>query len=208
MSLEGLQYVVEIPRDEADPRFVKSFDCSDADGTANAVEFFNEFGFVVLCSVFDADECITTRAAMWDILESANPEFNHADQSTWSTLKSKGNYGLSTRGPSFHPALVNNRYLKSPAYFLIRAKFNISPFHCLHSRQNEKLANALHALVSSPDPCGENTQNDTPHSDVTDLIVSHDRFTVYRATVLEPELQDVVDGAQFSTGMLLPFVWP
>jgi len=101
--------VAQLPRDEVDPRFVKSFDCSDLDGTAGAVDFFNEFGFVVLGSVFDAAECATTRDAMWSILESANPEFNHADQSTWSTLKSKGNYGLSTRGPSFHPTLVNNR---------------------------------------------------------------------------------------------------
>ena len=66
-------------------------------------------------------------------------------------------------------------------------------------RQNEKLARALHALVTSPDPCEEGDTGDK-HSDVTDLIVSHDRFTVYRATVLEEELQGVVDGSQFSTG--------
>ena len=68
------------------------------------------------------------------------------------------------------------------------------------NRQNEKLARALHALVSSPDPCSENVHIEDPSSDVGDLIVSHDRFTVYRATVLDEELQGVVDGAQFSTG--------
>jgi ectoine hydroxylase-related dioxygenase (phytanoyl-CoA dioxygenase family) len=98
-----------IPFDEDDSRFAKSFDCTDSDSTAAAVSFFNEFGFVVLRSVFDEAECAQTRDAMWSILESSNPEFNHNDQKTWSTMKSKGNYGLSIRGPSFHPTLVNNR---------------------------------------------------------------------------------------------------
>lgn len=111
MSLSGLPYVSDLPRDEEDSRFVKSFDCKDSAGTASAVEFFNQFGFVVLESIFDATDCVTTRNAMWSILETANPEFDHSDQSTWSTLKSKGNYGLSTRGPSFHPTLVNNRFV-------------------------------------------------------------------------------------------------
>jgi len=69
-------------------------------------------------------------------------------------------------------------------------------------RQNEKLARALHALVSSPDPCSEDAHTETSSGDVGDLIVSHDRFTVYRATVLDEELHGVVDGAQFTTGVL------
>lgn len=109
MALEGLACLESLPRDEDDIRFVKSFDCVDNISTAGAVEFFNKYGFVVLRSVFDSSECERTREAMWSILESGNPEFKHDDQTTWGTMKSKGNYGLSTRGPSFHPVLVNNR---------------------------------------------------------------------------------------------------
>ncbi len=109
MTLEGLPVLESLPCDDDDNRFAKSFDCVDSASTAAAVEFFNEYGFVVLRSVFDASECEKTREAMWNILESSNPEFKHGDQTTWGTMKSKGNYGLSTRGPCFHPLLVNNR---------------------------------------------------------------------------------------------------
>ena len=111
MALEGLAYLESLPRDDDDSRFVKSFDCVDNISTAGAVEFFNKYGFVVLRSVFDSSECERTREAMWNILESGNPEFKHDDQTTWGTMKSKGNYGLSTRGPTFHPVLVNNRHV-------------------------------------------------------------------------------------------------
>eukprot|EP01032_Pedospumella_encystans_P011855 gene11855-13752_t len=115
MALEGLACLESLPRDDDDSRFVKSFDCVDNISTAGAVEFFNEYGFVVLRSVFNSSECERTREAMWSILES-------------------------------------------------------------------------------------DVHTEDPFSDVGDLIVSHDRFTVYRATVLDEELQGVVDGAQFTTG--------
>lgn len=107
--MDGLPVFVDLLRDETNSIYVKSFQCTDAADLAQAVQFFNEYGFVVVASVFSSNECAATRKAMWDILEAANPEFRHDNYSTWDRLKSKGSYGLSMRGPSFHPTLVNNR---------------------------------------------------------------------------------------------------
>lgn len=107
--MDTLPCIADLPRDETDTTYVKAFECRDAGGLDLAVQFFNHFGFVVISSVFSAEECAATRNAMWEILEAANPEFRHYDYSTWDKLKAKGSYGLSMRGPSFHPTLVNNR---------------------------------------------------------------------------------------------------
>jgi hypothetical protein len=56
-----------------------------------------------------------------------------------------GKYGLSMRGPSFHPQLVQNR-------------------------QHPVLVQLLALLTEARD-------------DMKDVIVSHDRFAIYRATV-------------------------
>ena len=74
-------------------------------------QFFENYGFAIISEVFTVEECASTRDAMWQILEQANPGFNAKDTSSWDKLKSKGKYGLSLRGPSFHPQLVKNRYL-------------------------------------------------------------------------------------------------
>lgn len=107
-AMEGLAVLECLPLDEHDSRYTKSF-AAGAENSTEMLKFFREYGFVVIRDVFTATECDNTRQAMWSILESSNPGFKHDDQSTWMNLKSKGSYGLSLRGPSFHPALVNNR---------------------------------------------------------------------------------------------------
>ncbi len=62
--------------------------------------------------MFSAEEADASVTAMWDIIES-HPEsegLHRDDPRSWSNYKASGNYGLSMRGPSFHPVLVNNRY--------------------------------------------------------------------------------------------------
>lgn len=90
---------------------------------------------------------------MWKIIEDSTPGFDRNDPSTWSTYHSTGNYGLSMRGPCFHPILVKNRY-------------------------NPNLIRVLRTLVESDD-----------------MMVSHDRYTIYRATG-----SDIPDGDKFRTG--------
>jgi hypothetical protein len=108
-AMEGLAVLECLPLDEKDSRYTRSF-TAGAENSTEMLSFFREYGFVVIRDVFTAAECSSTRQAMWLILESSNPGFKHDDQSTWMNLKSKGSYGLSLRGPSFHPVLVNNRY--------------------------------------------------------------------------------------------------
>jgi hypothetical protein len=62
-------------------------------------------------------------------------------------------------------------------------------------RQNPRLAQALTALIK--DYCA----GDLSHSEdyEGDIMVSQDRFAVYRATVSDVGEEDV-DGSQFSTG--------
>ncbi len=141
-------------------------------------EFYDEYGYVVLEGLYGADECSRTRDAMWEILEQANPGMNRNDPKSWNSLKSKGipsllhlwvwhflilvfvgKYGLSTRGPSFHPALVENR-------------------------QNPMLIKLLALLTESYSS--------------NDVIVSHDRFTVYRATITSDD--ETKHNRDFSTG--------
>lgn len=91
---------------------------------------------------------------MWEIVEGLNPGLCRDDPSTWTALKASGSYGLSTRGPSFHPQMIQNR--------------------C-----NPQLLASLRRLV------GE------------DILVSQDRFTIYRNTLCTPE------AISFTTGYMI-----
>lgn len=65
----------------------------------------------------------------------------------------------------------------------------------LDCRQNPKLARALAALVK----CETAEDLRTLDARVPDVMVSQDRFAVYRATILDDSV-DGIDGSQFSTG--------
>lgn len=106
----------------------------------DALDFFYEFGYVVFSNVYDEDACLLTRMAMWSIIEKESPGLSRDDPQSWKQYASSGKYGLSMRGPCFHPQLVRNR--------------------C-----SWRLERALRAVVGSDD-----------------VMISHDRFTIYRAT--------------------------
>lgn len=115
-ALLDLPKLDHLPVCEEDARYTKSFDCNrlesfDAEFLNEVYSFFDEYGFVVISNVYTPIECELTRAAMWEIIEFNNCGINRNDPKTWSSLKSKGQYGLSIRGPSFHPILVKNRLL-------------------------------------------------------------------------------------------------
>ena len=85
---------------------------------------------------------------MWDIVEEGNPGLQRHDPHSWvKQCGLVGKYGLSSRGPCFHPQLVMNR-------------------------QNPSLARAIGSVLDVG---------------LEDLLVSHDRFTIYRATALDAE---------------------
>ena len=125
-----------------------SDDKSDSGAAAaTARAFYEQHGFVVFRDVFSAEECEDTRSAMWDIVEEGNPGLRRDDPHSWTEYNQVGKYGLSSRGPCFHPQLVANR-------------------------QHINLAASIACVL---------------RVEQGDLMVSHDRFTIYRATGLDPE---------------------
>ena len=129
------------------------------------LSFFEDFGFVVIRDVFSPEMCELSRvspiaitklyslqqSAMWSVVEQLNPGLSRDNPNSWKSLKANGSYGLSIRGPCFHPQMVRNR--------------------C-----NPELIRVLQRLV------GES------------ILVSQDRFTIYRSTLCTPE------AALYSTG--------
>lgn len=165
---------IEVPRDDDDNRYAKSFDINNDNDVSNATEFMKEYGYVVMRNVYTSQECDETRDEMWSIVEKqsfttttnndnandsnyVNQQLHRDDPKTWSIFKSAGKYGLGSRGPCFHRTLVKNR-------------------------QNPLLLKALTSIIDVP---------------VDNLMVSHDRYTIYRATKLaENDMQSQL----FSTG--------
>lgn len=94
---------------------------------------------------------------MWEVVEGLNPGLSRDDPTTWTALKASGSYGLSMRGPSFHPQMIRNR--------------------C-----NPKLISTLRQLV------GE------------DILVSQDRFTIYRNTLCTSEASSFTTGDRLKDG--------
>eukprot|EP01031_Cornospumella_fuschlensis_P028171 gene28171-34019_t len=107
-DLNELPRLDSLPRCEEDPRYTKSFRMQTS-FPEDILEFFHTYGFVVFRDVFSVADCEASREAIWDVLEAQNEGLDRHVESTWSKLKTKGNYGLSIRGPSFHPQLVRNR---------------------------------------------------------------------------------------------------
>jgi len=152
---------VDIPMD-ASNHYAYSFDAQMIDNIdlhAEMINFFNDYGYIVFSNVIGCGQIMKTKDAMWKIIEDMNPGFQHDDVKTWQNYKSAGKYGLSMRGPCFHPTLVENR-------------------------QNVLLAKIFSLLLNVK---------------IDDVMVSHDRYTIYRATVNETS-GNIEDNTSFKTG--------
>lgn len=62
-----LEQYQNVPRDEQDARFVKSFSLQQVE---EFTQFFHHFGFVVVDNVFSQEECQATIDDIWSILEA------------------------------------------------------------------------------------------------------------------------------------------
>lgn len=110
---------------------------------------------------------------MWDIMEKQSPGLDRADHTSWRNMKTIGKYGLCSRGPCFAPALVRNR-------------------------QHPLLLGCLAAILQLENHHQPHETNGSISS-LQDVMVSHDRFTLYRPTVAEdPALQE--EATTFTTG--------
>eukprot|EP00929_Paragymnodinium_shiwhaense_P068203 TRINITY_DN34270_c0_g1_i5.p1 TRINITY_DN34270_c0_g1~~TRINITY_DN34270_c0_g1_i5.p1 ORF type:complete len:309 (-),score=83.33 TRINITY_DN34270_c0_g1_i5:628-1554(-) len=102
----------ELPADDEDPRFVKSFEVEDAEG---ARAFLDEYGFVVLRDVISQEACAATREEIWQYLERRLSGFRRDEPCTWEVMSSCAtggyydSYGLPPEQSMFTPQLFRNR---------------------------------------------------------------------------------------------------
>jgi len=108
------------PRDEDDPTYMKSFDLSFPNADQDILQFFQQFGFVVVRDVLTPDQCDQTLSDLFTSLEvNSNHQFNRNDPSTWRSWPSTGlkNHGMPHRSPTFSASALSNR--QNPLLFRI-----------------------------------------------------------------------------------------
>lgn len=100
---------VDIPRDDDDYRYTKSFTVGDMK-SANAINFLNEYGFLVVSDVLSNMECDATLSEMFSCVENdeQNEGFRRDDYSTWHNWSSIS-FGMLSRKPMFTQQLLYNR---------------------------------------------------------------------------------------------------
>ena len=140
--------------------YMRSFDPEIVIEMKEALNFYNTFGFVVLSNIFNNKECEATKNAMWKIVEKDCPLLKGSDSSTWKEYTSSGKYGLSMKGPCFHPNLLRNR--------------------C-----KSKLLKAVSKLINLDQYQDNSNTNDDDDDDDDRVMVGHDRFTIYRPTLMD-----------------------
>ena len=62
------EWKYEIPRDEQDPRYVKSFNIDEEEQYKS---FFTKYGFVVINNILSEEECKASIADIWTVLETS-----------------------------------------------------------------------------------------------------------------------------------------
>lgn len=178
-----------VPLDENDDRYTQSFSLlSHDDNNENhennqkneekILNFFQNFGFVVIRDVLTAEDCQRTMDEIMDLMERhTNDQFKRQDRSTWVHWPAKNSmeqYGAVQRAPIFSRQFILNR--------------------C-----NENVYRTFHLLLSSKngEKSGEKNGEKNDKDDMK-LMVSHDRACFYRPTIGVPGI-DASVSAQFRT---------
>ena len=148
------------------------------DDDAAAMVFFRRYGFVVYRDVLSKDECASTRAEIWNHLErvqfpptpGASRCLSRHDRTTWDLMDNVATYGLAPDPAVFTRQLVRNR-------------------------QNPRVLACLAAVLRRETIYDSPTASTSEHSCVPseltpaclrEVIVSQDRWCVYRPTVNVP----------------------
>ena len=148
------------------------------DDDAAAMVFFRRYGFVVYRDVLSKDECEATRAEIWNHLErvqfpptpGASRCLSRHDRTTWDLMDNVDTYGLAPDPAVFTRQLVRNR-------------------------QNPRVLACLAAVLRRETIYDSPTASTSEHSCVPseltpacvrEVIVSQDRWCVYRPTVNVP----------------------
>lgn len=157
----------DIPRDPVDPRYSLSFDalslfCETKSTSTHqaALDFFNEYGYVVFSNVLSLSECEATETEIWEHLEEKISGLHRCDPTTHSLLSQK-RYGLPDEQAIFTRQLLLNR-------------------------QNRRLYAALDCIVRKWPGCGPSVpETDSPGPN--SIVVSHDRWCVYPPAFERPD---------------------
>ena len=166
-------------------------DTAAREDDAAALAFFRRYGFVVYRDVLTREECAATRAEIWDYLErvqfppapGASRALSRHDVTTWDLMDNRDTYGLAPEPSVFTAQCVRNR--QNPRVIACLAK--------VLTREDDVAAGdpsptAAHRRAGEAAPLREEA--------LREVIVSQDRWCVYRPTVNVRTRRDVDGDAQ------------
>ena len=110
VAIEATVPYLDIPRDNEDWRFARSF--APVGEEADARAFLAEYGFCVFRDVLTATETAATRNEILSYIEQTTPGFDAKDEGTWETWRDAGNtFGMPPPDPAawWQPQLARNR---------------------------------------------------------------------------------------------------
>lgn len=179
---------MKIPRDEEDTRFTKSFKVppTATDGKvhwdetqhfAELLEFFDTFGFVVFRDVCSDDECESLKSDMWGFIEETSPGFSRHDDSTWDRWKGQS-YGMPQMDPIFTKEFLRMRQ-GDKMNGCFRALFDAASGGGAEEKETEEDASPS---INVDKQKFTNKKSPPQNCYPNDLIVSHDRWLLYRKT--------------------------
>eukprot|EP01006_Ploeotia_vitrea_P006653 TRINITY_DN14264_c0_g1_i1.p1 TRINITY_DN14264_c0_g1~~TRINITY_DN14264_c0_g1_i1.p1 ORF type:complete len:407 (-),score=42.61 TRINITY_DN14264_c0_g1_i1:41-1210(-) len=102
------EFGCKIPRDESDPQYTVCFTKDQPDAI---LDFFREWGFVVLRDALTQEDCDATANDLHNILERGAPGWDRNDPATWDRWPENSipQYGQAQRDPIFTPQFIRNR---------------------------------------------------------------------------------------------------
>jgi hypothetical protein len=142
--------VHKVPKDKDDSHYLKSF---SKDQVEEYIQFFNEFGFVVVRDVLNQKECDDTIDDIWNYLEQK--KWNHFLTKLDNAVQISRNDPTTWKNQTW-PEMMEEGILGSPPVFTAQA---------LKNRQNPEVYKVFANLLGRKD-----------------LLVNHDRYGLFRPT--------------------------
>lgn len=168
-------------------------DTAAREDDAAALAFFRRYGFVVYRDVLTREECAATRAEIWDYLErvqfppapGASRALSRHDVTTWDLMDNRDTYGLAPEPSVFTRQCVRNR--QNPRVIACLAKVLTREDDCVCGHHDgDPSPTAAHRHGGDAAPLREEA--------LREVIVSQDRWCVYRPTVNVRTRRDAIDG--------------
>ena len=175
-------------------------DTAAREADAAALAFFRRYGFVVYRDVLTREECAATRAEIWDYLErvqfppapGASRALCRHDVTTWDLMDNRDTYGLTPEPSVFTRQCVRNRQNPRVIACLAKVLTREDDSVCGH-HDGDPSPTAAHRHGGDVAPLREEA--------LREVIVSQDRWCVYRPTVNVRTRRDAIDGTDGIDGI-------